>query len=117
MSGFDLGDLLPLYLDETDEQIVGLGDLLLQLEQTPADEKALRDHACPALSPIAGQLGVDPLDLVLYGGEDYALVVASPVAIDGFWRVGVVEEGGGVWLTRGTAREELVPRGFDHFAR
>ncbi|SIO40436.1 two-component system, chemotaxis family, sensor kinase CheA [Singulisphaera sp. GP187] len=43
MSGFDLADLMPLYLDETDEQIVELGDLLLQLERSPADEKALRE--------------------------------------------------------------------------
>lgn len=43
MSGFDLAGLMPFYLDESDEQIVGLGDLLLQLEQTPDDEKALRE--------------------------------------------------------------------------
>jgi len=59
MSGFDLGDLLPLYLDETDEQIVGLGDMLLQLEQSPDDEKALREafrlvHCIKGASSVMG---------------------------------------------------------------
>ncbi|WP_406697990.1 chemotaxis protein CheW [Singulisphaera sp. Ch08] len=59
MSGFDLADLMPLYLDETDEQIVGLGDLLLQLERSPADEKALREafrlvHCIKGASSVMG---------------------------------------------------------------
>lgn len=29
MPGFDLAELLPYYLDETDEQIVAMGDALL----------------------------------------------------------------------------------------
>ncbi len=43
MSGFDLASLLPVYLDEADEQITGLNDRLLRLEQAPDDETALRD--------------------------------------------------------------------------
>ncbi|WP_435018270.1 chemotaxis protein CheA [Tundrisphaera sp. TA3] len=43
MSGFDLASLLPCYLDETDEQIAGLGAALLKLEASPADGTALRD--------------------------------------------------------------------------
>ena len=43
MSGFDVENLLPFYLDETDEQIAGLNEMLLQLERSPADEKALRE--------------------------------------------------------------------------
>jgi len=59
MSGFDLGDLMPFYLDESDEQIVGLGDLLLQLERTPDDEKALREafrliHSLKGASTVMG---------------------------------------------------------------
>ncbi|WZP00219.1 chemotaxis protein CheA [Isosphaeraceae bacterium EP7] len=42
MSGFDLTDLLPYYLDETDEQIASLSDALLKLEQAPTEEASLR---------------------------------------------------------------------------
>jgi two-component system chemotaxis sensor kinase CheA len=43
MSGFDLGSMLPLYLDEVDEQVAALNEALLKLEQVPDDEKTLRD--------------------------------------------------------------------------
>ena len=56
------------------------------------------------------------LELALHGGEDYALVATSAEALPGFERVGVVEEGAGVWLASGERREVIAPRGFDHFA-
>jgi thiamine monophosphate kinase len=65
---------------------------------------------------VARDLGVDPLELILHGGEDYALIVTCPSPIDGFRRIGVVEAGDGVWLARGATREPLAPRGYDHFA-
>jgi two-component system chemotaxis sensor kinase CheA len=43
MSGFDLASMLPLYLDEVDEQIAALNEILLKLEQMPDDEKSLRE--------------------------------------------------------------------------
>ena len=43
MSGFDLSELLPFYLDETDEQIGTLNDSLLRLERDPADAHALQE--------------------------------------------------------------------------
>src|SRR3954453_4156792 len=59
MSGFDLEGLMPFYLDESDEQIVGLGDFLLQLERSPGDEMALREafrmvHSLKGSSTIMG---------------------------------------------------------------
>src|SRR3954449_12955823 len=59
MSGFDLAGLLPFYLDETDEQIAGLNELLLQLERAPGDEKALREafrlvHSLKGSSTVMG---------------------------------------------------------------
>ncbi|WP_437897562.1 thiamine-phosphate kinase [Sorangium sp. So ce124] len=75
------------------------------------------------LRDAAAQLGVDALDLALYGGEDYAIVVAGP---------DVGELAGFVAIGRCAAREEgasdvallgpdgqltsLVARGYDHFA-
>jgi thiamine-monophosphate kinase len=73
-----------------------------------------------ALREVAAELGDDPLDLALHGGEDYALVVAAPdgVGLPGFTRIGSVARGAGAVQLR---REDgaivaLVARGFDHFA-
>lgn len=69
----------------------------------------------PALAESAAALGTDPLDLALYGGEDYALVVSSPVPIDGFRKIGDVRGGSGLALRGPTGERPLEPRGFDHF--
>lgn len=77
------------------------------------DEEAL--GADPVLEAAAGALGVSPIDLALYGGEDYAIVAASPEPIAGFRRIGRVAFGNGV-AVRGVHGERAVePRGFDHF--
>ena len=49
-------------------------------------------------------------DDALHGGEDYALLCASPVPIEGFARIGTVESGEGVFVG-----ERRVTGGFDHF--
>ena len=59
MSGFDLAELMPYYLDETDEQIVGLNDALLKLETDPADAPVLREafrmiHSIKGSSTVMG---------------------------------------------------------------
>jgi thiamine-monophosphate kinase len=74
-------------------------------------------EANEALLEAARALGVDALDLALHGGEDYALVMASPVAVDGFIRVGEVREGAGLVLRRAGGECAIEPRGFDHFGR
>jgi len=77
------------------------------------DESALLADA--ALTDAAMALGADALELALYGGEDYALVVASPVAVDGFRRIGEVAAGRGVELRGPSGQRPIEPRGFDHF--
>ena len=59
MSGFDLSELLPFYLDETDEHIAALNDALLRLEQDPTDVKALAEafrmfHSIKGASVVMG---------------------------------------------------------------
>jgi two-component system chemotaxis sensor kinase CheA len=59
MGGFDLGELLPYYLDETDEQIGALNDALLKLERDPADAPVLREafrmiHSIKGSSTVMG---------------------------------------------------------------
>ncbi|MDX2037160.1 MAG: chemotaxis protein CheW [Isosphaeraceae bacterium] len=66
MSGFDLTELLPFYLDETDEQINALNDALLRLEQAPTDDKSLREafrivHSIKGSSTVMGFDGVSKL--------------------------------------------------------
>jgi thiamine-monophosphate kinase len=82
------------------------------------DEPALRDTAPEALKAVAARLGRDELDLMLGGGEDYALLVASPSPIEGFVRVGSVEAGpASVRLRRASGATDVLDRsGFDHFA-
>jgi two-component system, chemotaxis family, sensor kinase CheA len=66
MSGFNLAELLPYYLDETDEHIAALNDALLRLEQEPADAKALQEafrmyHSIKGASVIMGFQSVNQL--------------------------------------------------------
>lgn len=72
--------------------------------------------ACDALVAAAAALGESALDLALYGGEDYALVVTSTVPIPGFRRIGEVRDGRGLVLLRGADGERVIEaKGFDHF--
>lgn len=66
MSGFNLAELLPYYLDETDEHVAGLNDALLRLEQDPADAKALQEafrmfHSIKGASVVMGFQSVNRL--------------------------------------------------------
>jgi thiamine-monophosphate kinase len=83
--------------------------------QLVLDEAAVLDD--PGLVEAAGALGVSALDLALYGGEDYALVAASPSPIDGFRRIGEARSGDGLVLRTLGGERPLAPRGFDHFGR
>ena len=63
------------------------------------------------------------LDRALHGGEEYELLFAAPAAIDlpsehagvEIARIGRIEAGSGLWLSRGGASESLQPRGWQHF--
>ena len=64
MSGFDLAELLPFYLDETDEQIAGLNDAAAEAGAgRPTDADALREafrmvHSIKGSSMV---MGFDPV--------------------------------------------------------
>lgn len=67
---------------------------------------------------LAGRVGLDAWDAVLAGGDDYALVATSRAVMDGFVRIGTVEEGEGVYLVEADGSRLLLrDGGFDHFAR
>src|ERR1019366_3021026 len=67
------------------------------------------------LASVALALAAEALELALYGGEDYAIVAASPVPIAGFRRIGDVTAGQGVALRGSNGEDPIEPRGFDHF--
>ncbi|HEX7664063.1 MAG TPA: thiamine-phosphate kinase [Polyangiaceae bacterium] len=63
------------------------------------------------VTEIAKALGVDAIEAMLNGGEDYALLVASRSEIEGLSRIGSVEEGSGLALDE----VEIEAKGFAHF--
>jgi thiamine-monophosphate kinase len=66
----------------------------------------------------AARLEREPVEAALHGGEDYVVAFASPPNApipDGYWVIGEVEEGQGVFLDDGQGRHEVAARGHDHF--
>lgn len=80
------------------------------------DEVALRAHGGEVLAAAAAALGEDALALAVEGGEDYALLVTSPVPIAGFSRIGTLVPSGGLRLARADGSEVGIDSriGFDH---
>jgi thiamine-monophosphate kinase len=76
------------------------------------EEPLLAQHD---LMSAASALRADPLDLALHGGEDYALLAASPGPIAGFRRIGEVRQGRGLLLRTPSGERPIEPLGFDHF--
>jgi thiamine-monophosphate kinase len=76
----------------------------------------------PELVAVAAELGEDPVELALHGGEDYAVVVVAPPSarLPGFVRIGGCEPrddslGPVALCDAAGARTRVAPRGFDHF--
>lgn len=83
--------------------------------QVVLDGAALDALVTPDLARAASALGTSARALVLGGGEDYALLCASPTAIEGFVRIGECASGEGVVVREG-GHDVVVDAGFDHFA-
>jgi thiamine-monophosphate kinase len=77
----------------------------------------------------AGKMGLDPAGLALYGGEEYALLIACPAREAsglkdsvkeqtgrGLIRVGKLEKGQGLYCRSGRTRKPLEQRWFNHFS-
>lgn len=75
----------------------------------------------PDARRLAAYLGLDPLDLVLAGGEDYVLLFTLPpkakFSHPGCRRIGRITSSPGMSLLRSDAvLEPLTPEGWDHLA-
>lgn len=83
----------------------------------------------PGAVQAAVELGADPAEWVLHGGEEFELLLASPpgalgplaAAFDAalgipLTRIGDVQAGDGVYTLRDGGSEPLRPRSWDHFA-
>jgi thiamine-monophosphate kinase len=82
------------------------------------DEELLVSRAGEGLARAAETVGANAFDLILGGGEDYALLAASTVPIGGFFRVGEFCEGRGVVVRRAHGDDRLHDLGgFDHFRK
>lgn len=82
-------------------------------------DRALLEQAIPAtLARAAAALRLDPFELCLFGGEDYALLATGRAQRRPRLarRIGRIEPGRGVVLDDGGQRRRVADRGFDHFA-
>jgi len=88
-------------------------------QECGADLAILPETLHPEVARYAGQTGRDPVLFAVTGGEDYALIGASPkpffldvfTHVEGVWAVGEVTERPGIRLNGCN----LAPGGFDHF--
>jgi thiamine-monophosphate kinase len=81
------------------------------------DQHQLEQAASAHLLRACSVLGVDPVEAMLHGGEDYALLATGKPARRprGVRVIGRVTRGEGAWLLEGITRRRLE-RGFDHLA-
>ena len=82
MAGFNLAELLPFYLDETDEHIAGLNDALLRLEQ---DDLARRANvSIVTVRRLEAPNGLSKVTLGTVGEIQRALEAAGAVTLCAF---------------------------------
>jgi len=82
------------------------------------DVAALIAAGGEALVAGSAVTGCDPVELALYGGEDYALLAASSEEVPGFLQIGRIEahtQGPRVLLTTARGTVPVESRGYDHF--
>jgi thiamine-monophosphate kinase len=103
-------------IDVSDGLLADLGHLS-RASEVRVDVLANRLDIPAQMRDVARALGADPLNWVLTGGEDHALVATFPAgtALPARWRViGRVHPGKGVTVD---GRDPGLQGGWDHFGR
>lgn len=100
--------------DVSDGLLVDLGNLAASSKiRVDLNSKLMeRVPSFAELSTLAQKLEINPLDLILSGGEDHVLLVASNQEISGFHEIGVAIPGEGVFLDGKEVTDK--PSGFQH---
>jgi len=113
-ASIDSSDGLALSL----HQLAEASDIGIKVEHVPIAKEA---------EAYAREFDLDPMDLALYGGEEYELVVTIPPekwrraveAVEGvggtLLKIGVALQGRGVWLSTDEGARELPRKGWEHF--
>ncbi len=99
--------------------LVGDAEHLAQASQVSLviETSALTDCLSPSLTAVANALELEPIELALYGGEDYALLATGPANRRpcGARCIGCVEAGQGMLLATESLRSHCSESGHDHF--
>lgn len=95
-------------------------EIVLQLDDIPLHPRA---------ADLARELGVEPIEWALHGGEEFELLMTVPAGElephreafghrfgEPLTKVGTVDKGKGVWTQDGESRQKLEPGSWDHFA-
>ncbi|GAB6071744.1 thiamine-phosphate kinase [Venenivibrio stagnispumantis] len=76
--------------------------IVLQKDKLPIDQSLLE---------FCNKYNKDIYDYILYGGEDYQIVLTSDKELNNMLKIGYIEEGSGVYLDN----TKLPKKGFNHF--
>ncbi len=118
-----LPEIPPAGMDSSD----GLADAVLQICRSSQVGAVLDQQiilATPEIQELIGAIGLEQaIDWILYGGEDFELVLCMPEAsaiefckATGSYDIGVITANPEVWLESQTDRKQLsIDRSFQHF--
>jgi thiamine-monophosphate kinase len=76
------------------------------------DRELLQAIITPKLATAALALNLDPMDLLLSGGEDHGFLIASTQLPEGAIKLGEIKPGSGVWLDQ----SPVALMGYQHFS-
>lgn len=100
-------------IDVSDGLLVDLGHIARASSVAMSLSSAqLENLVSPDLVAAAAALRVDPVSMLLSGGDDHAFIVVAPVLPEGTKQIGEVKSGSGVWLDNQPA--QLL--GYRHFS-
>lgn len=102
-------------LDISDGLIRDAGRIAASSNVTVVLDEKVIEHLASPLRAAGVFLAVDPLEWVLYGGEDYGILATFPADVklpDGFLTIGTVSEGDPVVEIGST----IASGGWDHFS-